>query len=100
MQLSRQEGGVPLRKHLQAAAARGMPADPRLLATPPAAASLLWDAFVDLMPDVRASEISAWQQLNGVRLSPWEVDTLHEMRRAAEAASEKQASTPTPGDPA
>lgn len=97
MQLSRAgEDGTPLRRHLQAAAARGMPADPRLLAQAPAECALLWDAFVDLMPEhVRPSEIEAWQRLHGVRFSSWEADVLHEMRRAAEAAA---ARPPTGGE--
>lgn len=95
MQLSaRQPDGSTLREHLQAAAAAGMPADARLHSRVPACVQSLWQAFVALdaarVPSmgaspILASELVAWQQLHGVRLSPWEAETLQAMDRAAQA---------------
>jgi hypothetical protein len=80
--------GSTLRQHLQAAGA----VDARLTATPPAGCDGIWRAFVDLnaarpagmsAAAVPPSEIDAWQRLHGVRLSPWEVETIMLMDRAA-----------------
>jgi hypothetical protein len=80
--------GSTLRQHLQAAGAT----DPRLTAMPPAGCDGIWRAFCDLNAArpvgmgagaVPPSEIDAWQRLHGVRLSPWEVETLMLMDRAA-----------------
>lgn len=93
MQLAtRQPDGSPLRQHLQAAAAAGARPDPRLASRPPAAAAALWDAYAALHATrpsgmgpsaITASELLAWQQLHGVRLTPWEAETLQAMDRAA-----------------
>lgn len=93
MQLAtRQSDGSTLREHLQSAAAQGQPADPRLGAGAPPQCAALWDAFVALngarpsgmgASAIPPSEIVAWQQLHGVRLTPWEVDTLRAMDQAA-----------------
>jgi len=97
MRLSaRQPDGSTLRQHLQAAAASGMVPDPMLRSRPPREAAPLWETFVALNSARHAgmqpgpilpSEIVAWQQLTGVRLSPWEAETLLDMDRAALAAS-------------
>jgi hypothetical protein len=90
--MRRQPDGQPLRAHLLAGAAACGQADPRLTMRPPELASALWQAFVDLASArpvgmapgaVPPSEIAAWQQLHGVQLSPWEVETLQAMDRAA-----------------
>lgn len=90
-----QPDGSTLRQHLQAAAAAGAPPDPRLNSRPPEAAAALYDLFVALNaarpvgmgPNaIPPSEMLAWQQLHGVRLSPWEAETLLAMDRAALAA--------------
>lgn len=96
MRLSaRQPDGATLREHLQAAAASGMRPDPLLLHRPPPACANVWDAFamlhaarpVGMAPGaITPSEIVAWQQLVGVTLNPWEVETLMAMDRAAMAA--------------
>lgn len=88
----RQPDGHPLRSHLLAAAANGAPADPRLTEQPPAGCLPLWRAFVDMagarqigmggMGMIPPSEMQAWQAGRGVRLRPWELDTLAEMDRA------------------
>ena len=90
MQLSVPQGdGAPLRVHLQRAAAAGV-RDPLLLASKqalPRALEALWSAFLALRSackgPVSHAEICAWQQLNGVRLSPWEVETVLCCDRAA-----------------
>lgn len=93
MQLAtRMPDGSPLRQHLQAAAAAGARPDPRLASRPPAVAAALWGAFVALHATrqagmgpsaITASELLAWQQLHGVRLTPWEAETLQAMDRSA-----------------
>lgn len=97
MQLAaRLPDGATLRQHLQAAAAAGSPADPRLTSKAPDAVAVLWEAFIDLNASRPAgmgvsafppSEIAAWQALHGIRLSSWEVETLMQMDRAAIAIS-------------
>lgn len=52
----------------------------------PEALGPLWDAFCHLSggdEPVRLTELAAWQQVHGVALSPWEVDTLLDMDRKA-----------------
>jgi hypothetical protein len=84
--------GTTLRQHLQAAANDTGRADPRLASRVPAEAAALWDAFVSMSGSrqggaaIAPSEIVAWQQLHGVRLSSWEVDTIARIDRAALAA--------------
>lgn len=95
MQLSaRQADGHSLRQHLQAAARAG-DVDERLVAQPPAAGAQLWEAFAELsasrpagfgLAAVPHSEIEAWQRLHRVRLTPWEIETIMDMDRAALAA--------------
>jgi hypothetical protein len=89
-----QPDGSPLRAHLQAAAAQGR-RDPRLSARAPREVAALWDAFVALDASrpigmapgpIQPSELLAWQQLHGVRLTQWECDTLLAMDRAAQGA--------------
>lgn len=92
MQLSaRQADGHSLREHLQAAARAG-DVDERLVAQPPAAGAQVWEAFAELsasrpagmgLSAVPHSELEAWQRLHGVRLTPWEIETLMAMDRAA-----------------
>ena len=86
-----QPDGSTLRAHLQAAAAAGARVDARLLSRPPREALALWGAFLDLSAArpmgmtagaIPPSEVLAWQQLHGVRLSAWEVETLGAMDRA------------------
>lgn len=85
MQLSaRLPDGATLREHLQATPVGR--ADPRLRSRVPAAGALLWEAFAALhtgMARMQPSEVLAWQQLHGVRLSSWDVDTLFGMDAAA-----------------
>lgn len=107
MQLAlRERDGATLREHLQAAVAAGGAVDPRLTAEPPPEGSALWSVFVDLSSarpmgmggagTVPPSEILAWQQLHGVQLSGWELDTLAAMDRAAMAvqAEHQRANSP------
>jgi hypothetical protein len=93
--IRRQADGQPLRAHLLAAAAAGSAPDARLRHQPPAAATALWHAWLQLassrpasMGDplaVPLSEIDAWQRLNGIDMNPWELDTIIAMDRAAVA---------------
>lgn len=93
--------GSTLRQHLVAAAAHAGRADPRLEAQPPAGVDHIWRAFLDLhgsratgfgVSAIAPSEVLAWQQLRGVRLTPWEVDTLAALDSAVVAVmSEQQA---------
>lgn len=94
-----QPDGSTLRDHLQVAAQHGT-TDARLGSTPPPAGAMLYDLFVQLNAArpvgmgpgaIPPSELLAWQQLMGVRLSPWEADTLLAMDRAALAAHVKAA---------
>jgi hypothetical protein len=93
----RQPDGCTLREHLQAAVvATGKP-NPVLALALPVCVTGLWQAFCEMARPVGmaagaipAVEIEAWQRLSGVTLSPWEVDTLRAMDRAAMSAmSEK-----------
>lgn len=104
MQLSqRQSDGQPLRVHLQAEArATGQP-HPLLAARVPLPGQGLWDVYCDIASSrpaglgpsvVPCSEYVAWQAITGVRLSPWEVDTLRAMDRAAVAALAEAKPTP------
>ncbi len=99
MQLDRpQADGCSLRKHLQAAAAasRGQQVDPLLLAEVPPAGAELWRWYCTLNarrpPSMGGvvcwppSELLALQQLHGVQLTAWEVDTLLLMDQAAVTA--------------
>jgi hypothetical protein len=97
MQLAaKQQDGSTLRQHLQVAARGGERPDPRLFSQAPRAAAALWEAFLTLHASrpsgmgasgIPSSELLAWQQLHGVRLSPWEVDTLRAMDQAALAVA-------------
>jgi len=100
MQLgARTGGGGTLREHLQAAAKQGAEVDYRLVEKLPRHCEALWHAFVDLgsarpagmgASAIPPSEIAAWQALHGVRFSPWELDTLAGMDRAALSAIAEQ----------
>ena len=88
-----QSDGATLRDHLIAAGA----ADPRLVAQPPRGTESLWHVVVALSAQRTepvaspASEIDAWQRLHGVRLSPWEVETVQAADRACVAVLRLQA---------
>lgn len=99
MQLSAtQPDGSTLRQHLLAAAAAGSPPDARLHSQPPAEAAELWATFVALNASrpagfapsaIGPADLLAWQQLHGVRLTAWELQTLQAMDHAAlEAAAQ------------
>jgi hypothetical protein len=106
MQLLRQQpDGQPLHAHLRAAAAATGRPDPRLTRAVPPAGAALWDAWCQLAGSrpptmggpagVPLSEIEAWQALNRIRFTGWELDTLVAMDRAAVAAmNEKQGGAP------
>lgn len=95
MQLGqRQPTGQTLREQLQVAADGGL-FDDRMKARPPAGCQALWDTFRELAAmrpsgmgpsPIPGPEYECWQRLNGVRLTPWEVDTLKAMDGAALAA--------------
>lgn len=86
MQLgARQPDGHTLREHLQAVAAQGT-VDPLLMPPEiPREVQALWQAFLAMSASRRSgmaaqpltlTDIDAWCRLNGVRLTPWELDTL------------------------
>lgn len=91
--IRRQADGATLRAHLLAGAAATGHADPRLSHPAPRAGTALWATWCALVASrppsmggaagVPLSEICAWQQLNRVALTPWEVDTLLAMDGAA-----------------
>lgn len=96
----RQSDGQPLREHLLAAAHLSGQAAPELQATPPVGGAGLWATYCALsgarpasfggaLP-VPPSEVLAWCSLRGVRLTPWESDTLQAMDRAALAVLAEQ----------
>lgn len=99
MRLSqRQPDGCTLREHLQAGAAATGQVSPLLTLDLPACVSALWQAFCDLVRPVGmgpgaipSAEIEAWQRLARVVLTPWEVDTLRMMDRAALSAMNEKA---------
>ena len=104
MQLGqRQGGGGTLREHLHAAAQSTGTVDPMLTELQvPAGCTALWAAFVDLSmarpsgmgpSAIPPSEVLAWQQLHGLRLTSWELDTLAAMDRAGLAISAAAASS-------
>jgi len=87
-----QGDGATLRTHLERLRASTGRVDARLrdAAQPlPAAVAPLWDVFVALSATrsaeagIACTEIEAWQRLHGVRLSPWEVETIMAMDRTA-----------------
>lgn len=96
----KQADGKPLRDHLLAAAAGGAPLHPLLAEQPPECCTWLWNTYCELTAARPAglagekptppSEVLAWQALHGVRLSPWDVDTLAAMDRAALQAAAVQ----------
>ena len=98
----RMPDGATLRDHLIAAAGNTGRPDPRLAARLPAGVDLLWQAFLDLnaarpsngfgVGAIPPSEVVAWCALRGVRLSPWEVETLAAVDRAALAVMAEQQS--------
>ena len=94
----RQPDGCTLREHLQAGAAATGRADPTLALDLPACVAALWQAFCELVRPVGMAagaipsvEIEAWQRLARVTLTPWEVDTLRAMDRAALAVLAEKA---------
>ena len=94
MQLGqRMADGASLREHLQSAARQTGDVDPRLLSRLPAHGTGLWEAFASLSASrpvglnnaasIPPADVLAWQQLHGVQLTGWEIDTLAAMDRAA-----------------
>lgn len=96
----RQPDGSTTLQHLQAAAVATGRVDAALLRQVPRAGAALWDAFCEIASGrqsgmgpqpVPSTEIESWQRLSGVQLSPWEVDTLRMMDRAAVAVLAEKA---------
>lgn len=81
--------------------ATGKP-DPLLLGQIPPAAQALWEAFCSLTTHRRVGfglspltfvDIEAWCRLNGVDLTPWELDTLLQLdAKTLQLAAEHQRS--------
>jgi hypothetical protein len=85
-----QEDGAQTRTHLQRAAEAGK-VDPRLFNECPAGGLELWKAYAQIgrsrpagfgAAPISQQEIEAWQRNYGVRLTPWELDTLIEIDNA------------------
>lgn len=112
MQLAqRQRDGRPLRDHLLAAKRQGH-AHPLLQAQPlPPGGAQLWALLQELCSSrqqgmsgaigLQRTEVESWQRLYGVRLTPWELDTLFAMdgamRNAAAAAAAANAGQSSAG---
>lgn len=101
MSLSVPQGdGAPLRAHLQSAYRATGVLDPRLesaLRDLPSIVRPIWQTY-EALSDTRHDgapithlEIEAWQRLHGIVLTPWEVDTLLDMDRAALSAVPRKA---------
>ena len=100
MRLQAPQGdGAPLKVHLERAWRATGRMDPLLAehrrAVLPPAIEPLWRLFVELsgtrlageaLQPITCTEIEAWQRLQGVRLTPWEADTLLAMDRALRSA--------------
>lgn len=99
MRLSVPQGdGAALRVHLQRAAAAGIARDPMLLRSlqpVPRQVEALWSAFLVLRSASKGpllhSELLAWQQINRVQLTPWEVETMLCCDRTARDAEQTPA---------
>lgn len=93
----RQSDGQPLREHLLAVVRSGGKTPPQLRVKLPPDGELLWETYQGICAGrpssfggyalVPPSEILAWQQLHGVQLTSWEVDTLQAMDRGSAAKS-------------
>lgn len=92
MRLShRQADGSSLRQHLAAAMAAGSPPNELMQVTLPPHGRALWAVFRDVARarpqgmapgGIPCSELLAWQQLHGVRLTSWEAETITEIDSA------------------
>ncbi len=101
MELSARQGdGATLRTHLHRLAANTGKIHPMLVepGIPPVAREL-WDAYLRLSASRRAGmgisplalvDIEAWCRLTGVRLTPWELDTLIDLDSACVAILAKR----------
>lgn len=101
MELSARQGdGASLRTHLQRACINTGRADPLLDEQSIApCVRAVWDAYLNLSATRRTgmglaplalTDIDAWQRLTGVRLTPWELDTLIQLDAACLAVLAKQ----------
>jgi hypothetical protein len=98
MLAQRQPDGCTTAEHLRAVAASTGVIDPALQVQVPREGAALWTAFCDLASErlpgmapaaIQGAQIESWQRLSGVVLTPWEVDTLRAMDRAALAVASK-----------
>lgn len=98
----RRQDGTTERDHLLAYQAATGTTPPELELPPiPAGAEMLWRTFQELsgarMPggfgaaNLTLQDIAAWQSLMRVRLTPWEVETILAIDRAALAALNEKA---------
>ena len=96
----RQPDGATLRTHLQRLYANTGRADEKLDADGvPAEVRPLWETYLTLSATRRTGmglsplalvDIEAWQRMNGIRFSPWELDTLIQLDAACLAVVAKQ----------
>jgi hypothetical protein len=91
--------GASKRDHLLAASKFTGELDPQLaeaLQQLPSLVRPIWQAFEALCgtrhdgAPIALTEIEAWQRLNGVPLTPWEVETLLAMDQAALSAAPRR----------
>jgi hypothetical protein len=90
--------GATLRTHLQRDAKNGGAPDPRLTIEWPALGRPIWDAFRRMGRSVTMGgagpilpeNILAYQQLHGVRFTPWELEVIDAFDAVALEAMSKQ----------
>lgn len=97
MLAERMPDGATRRDHLIRASESLGRVDPELQETLPPGGEGIWDAFCELLGSrqmgmgapggIAQSEIAAWQSNTGIRLRPWEVETICRMDAAARAAA-------------
>lgn len=102
----RQPDGTTRRENLLAVSRPGGMPHWELLEQAPVGGELLFETYLDLRGTSGAglnganplapSELEAWARLQGLALTPWEVDTLLAMGRAAGSVAARTDASPTP----
>ena len=93
----READGQTRRKHLEAVAAATGETPPDLIPLPiPLGCGAVWSVFLELnarrgnngmgVSPIALADIVAWQELMGLRLTPWEIETILHLDAAALAA--------------
>ena len=89
--------GLTQRDHLQAYAQSCGETPPDLILPPiPSGLELIWDIFLQLHhmrgsgmgPNaIGASDLLAYQRINGIELNPWELDCIYALDQVAQQAA-------------